>query len=234
MRARAATPRGPRLPRPSAYAPRRGPRPRAERPRSLCDRRPSVRPRAWEDEAMSCPSCGHENPADANFCGQCGEPLPSERTCPECGRSNPAELRFCRGCGVALSEAPAGAANGSGGNGAHANAAAALPPPAPPDPSAAESPSAGDGEAEGAGDGAVEAGRIAGGRYAIGEFLGEGGRKRVYRGHDAVLDRDVAVAIVKTEGLDAEGRTRVRREAQAMARLGDHPHVVTVFDIGEE
>ena len=65
-------------------------------------------------------------------------------------------------------------------------------------------------------------------------FLGEGGRKRVYLAHDTRLDRDVAVAVIKTEGLDAAGLTRVRREAQAMGRLGDHPHIVTVFDIGEE
>ncbi len=65
-------------------------------------------------------------------------------------------------------------------------------------------------------------------------FLGEGGRKRVYLAHDSKLDRDVAVAVIKTEGLDAEGLTRVRREAQAMGRLGDHPYIVTVFDIGEE
>jgi class 3 adenylate cyclase len=65
-------------------------------------------------------------------------------------------------------------------------------------------------------------------------FLGEGGRKRVYLAHDTRLDRDVAFSLIKTEGLDASGLARVRREAQAMGRLGSHPHVVTVFDIGEE
>src|SRR3954462_954853 len=72
------------------------------------------------------------------------------------------------------------------------------------------------------------------GRYVVERFLGEGDRKLVYLAHDTALDRDVAVALVKTEGLDEGGRARVRREAQAMARLGDHPHVVTVHDIGEE
>jgi predicted ATPase len=65
-------------------------------------------------------------------------------------------------------------------------------------------------------------------------FLGEGARKRVYLAHDTSLDSDVAVAVVKTEGLDADGLIRVRREAQAMGRLRDHPHIVPVFDIGQE
>jgi len=44
----------------------------------------------------------------------------------------------------------------------------------------------------------------------------------------------VAFALIKTDGLDAEGLLRIKREAQAMGRLGDHPHIVSVFDIGEE
>jgi class 3 adenylate cyclase/tetratricopeptide (TPR) repeat protein len=75
---------------------------------------------------------------------------------------------------------------------------------------------------------------FAGGRYQVKRFLGEGGRKRVYLAHDARLDRDVAFSLIKTEGLDEAGQARIRREAQAMGRLGDHPNIVTVFDIGEE
>ncbi|MEE8370113.1 MAG: protein kinase, partial [Dehalococcoidia bacterium] len=65
-------------------------------------------------------------------------------------------------------------------------------------------------------------------------FLGEGGRKKVYLAHDTSLDRDVAFSLIKTEGLDAAGLARARREAQAMGRLGSHPHIVTIHDIGEE
>jgi eukaryotic-like serine/threonine-protein kinase len=72
------------------------------------------------------------------------------------------------------------------------------------------------------------------GRYEADRFLGEGGRKLVYRAHDRELDRDVAVAVVKTGDLDEDALDRVRRETRAMARLGDHPHIVTVHDIGEE
>jgi Protein kinase domain len=74
---------------------------------------------------------------------------------------------------------------------------------------------------------------FANGRYAVKKFLGEGGKKKVYLAHDSLLDRDVAFALIKGEGLDLIGRERVTREAQAMGRLGSHPHVVTVFDLGE-
>jgi len=59
-----------------------------------------------------------------------------------------------------------------------------------------------------------------GGRYEVREFLGEGGKKKVYLAHDTLLDRDVAFALIKTEGLDEVGRQRIQREAQTMGRLG--------------
>ena len=65
------------------------------------------------------------------------------------------------------------------------------------------------------------------------EFLGEGGRKRVYKAHDSVLDRDVALAVIKVEGLDPS-RVRITREAQAMGRLGDYPHVLSIHDLEDE
>ncbi len=75
---------------------------------------------------------------------------------------------------------------------------------------------------------------FAAGRYAVRRFLGEGGRKRVYLAHDEKLKRDVAVAVIKTDGLDAQGLSRVQREAQAMAKLGDHANIVTIHDVGDE
>jgi tetratricopeptide (TPR) repeat protein len=75
---------------------------------------------------------------------------------------------------------------------------------------------------------------FANGRYTVTKFLGEGGKKKVYLARDSRLDRDVAFALIKTEGLDEASRVRVQREAEAMGRLGAHPHIVTVFDIGEE
>ncbi len=75
---------------------------------------------------------------------------------------------------------------------------------------------------------------FASGRYEVRRFLGEGGKKRVFLAHDSLLDRDVAFALVRTEGLDATGRERVRREAQAMGRLGNHANLVSVLDLGQE
>jgi class 3 adenylate cyclase len=75
---------------------------------------------------------------------------------------------------------------------------------------------------------------FANGRYQVRELLGEGSKKRVYRAHDTLLDREVAFALIKIDGLDDAGRERVRREARAMGRLGSHPNIVSVLDLGEE
>ncbi len=75
---------------------------------------------------------------------------------------------------------------------------------------------------------------VGGGRYVIQHLLGEGARKRVYVATDTRLGREVAVAVVKTDGLDDAGRKRIEREARAMALLGDHRHIVTVHDVGED
>jgi tetratricopeptide (TPR) repeat protein len=70
-------------------------------------------------------------------------------------------------------------------------------------------------------------------RYQVKKFLGEGGKKKVYLTHDTLLDRDVAFALIKTEKLDDASRARVTREARAMGRLGDHPNIVAIYDMGD-
>ncbi len=74
---------------------------------------------------------------------------------------------------------------------------------------------------------------ITGDRYVVKGWLGEGAFKRVYLAYDTMLDRDVALALVKMEVLDESGRQRLRRELRSMGRLGDHQHIVTVHDVGE-
>ncbi len=75
---------------------------------------------------------------------------------------------------------------------------------------------------------------FANGRYQITGFLGEGGKKKVYLCRDTTLDRDVAFGLIKADGLDDASRQRITREAQAMARLGDNPNIMPIFDLGEE
>jgi tRNA A-37 threonylcarbamoyl transferase component Bud32/Flp pilus assembly protein TadD len=70
------------------------------------------------------------------------------------------------------------------------------------------------------------------GRYVLLEKLGAGGMGEVFAAYDPQLDRKVALKLLRTGALSAEeGRARLLREAQAMARL-QHPNVIAVHDVG--
>ena len=75
---------------------------------------------------------------------------------------------------------------------------------------------------------------IANGRYMLGRLLGEGAGKRVYLATDTRLQREVAAALFKAVGSDETAMRRARREAEAMAKLGEHSNIVNVYDFGEE
>jgi tetratricopeptide (TPR) repeat protein len=75
---------------------------------------------------------------------------------------------------------------------------------------------------------------FAGGRYQVKQLLGEGGQKHVVLAHDARLDRDVVISLLKPGGGDLNSNDRLLREGRALGRLGDHPNIVTVYDIGDE
>ncbi|HXK12852.1 MAG TPA: protein kinase [Vicinamibacteria bacterium] len=70
------------------------------------------------------------------------------------------------------------------------------------------------------------------GRYPILDELGQGAMGTVYRGRDAMLDRDVAVKVMSKGLSDAHARERFLREARAAAKL-QHPNIVVVYEIGE-
>ncbi len=71
-----------------------------------------------------------------------------------------------------------------------------------------------------------------GGRYELLELLGAGGAARVFRAHDRVLDRIVAVKLLRAEyGTDPDFVARFQREARAVAALS-HPNIVEVYDYG--
>ena len=69
-------------------------------------------------------------------------------------------------------------------------------------------------------------------RYRFESEIGRGGMSVVYRAHDTLLDRPVAIKVLVASGLGTEGRARWLREAQAAARL-THPNIVPVYDVGE-
>ncbi|MDP9235791.1 MAG: alpha/beta fold hydrolase [Chloroflexota bacterium] len=75
---------------------------------------------------------------------------------------------------------------------------------------------------------------FAAGRYVVVRPLGAGGQKSVYLVHDNALDRDCALALIRNEDLGPDDLLRFQHEAQAMARLGAHSNIVSVFDIGEQ
>jgi len=71
------------------------------------------------------------------------------------------------------------------------------------------------------------------GRYVVSKLLGEGGQKIVFLARDTQLDRDVAIALLKAEGIDDASLARLKREARALAHLEAQPHIVAIYDIGD-
>jgi eukaryotic-like serine/threonine-protein kinase len=136
----------------------------------------------------------------------------------------------------------------SGTTAAHAHAApgdgyppaAAHPPVTGPGGAAAPAHGAAPGGQPGAAHGGEHigehgAGRLIGGRYRLLGRLGHGGMGTVWRAHDEVVDRHVAVKEPRVpDHLGAGERDKVhlrmQREARAAARI-DHPSVVTVHDV---
>jgi hypothetical protein len=76
-------------------------------------------------------------------------------------------------------------------------------------------------------------GRVVADRYEIQELLGAGGMSSVYRAHDKLLERSVALKVLHEHfSRDPEYVERFRREARAIAKVS-HPNIVTVIDRGE-
>lgn len=77
-------------------------------------------------------------------------------------------------------------------------------------------------------------GKVLNKRYKLEGTLGEGGMALVYKAKDLILDRWVAIKILRPQLMsDKEFLNRFHREAKAVARLS-HPNVVNIYDIGQD
>lgn len=77
-------------------------------------------------------------------------------------------------------------------------------------------------------------GKTLGGRYVVIEQIGEGGMATVYKAKDQLLNRYVAVKVLKHEYTqDEEFIKKFKRESIAAASL-THPNIVSIFDVGED
>ncbi|WP_300279000.1 Stk1 family PASTA domain-containing Ser/Thr kinase [Peptacetobacter sp.] len=75
---------------------------------------------------------------------------------------------------------------------------------------------------------------ILGNRYKIEKKIGEGGMAYVYEAKDKLLNRVVAVKVLRPEFVDdQEFLKKFKREAEAVASLS-HPNIVNVYDVGED
>lgn len=71
-------------------------------------------------------------------------------------------------------------------------------------------------------------------RYEIVKSIGEGGMANVYLAHDVILDRDVAIKILRGDlAGDEKFVRRFQREALAASSLS-HPNIVEMYDVGED
>ncbi len=80
----------------------------------------------------------------------------------------------------------------------------------------------------------MEAGKKLGGRYKIVRHIGSGGMANVYLGHDLILDRPVAIKVLRFDFRDnKDALRRFQREALSATQL-IHPNIVGVYDVDEE
>ncbi|MGE7922195.1 Stk1 family PASTA domain-containing Ser/Thr kinase [Viridibacillus arvi] len=72
------------------------------------------------------------------------------------------------------------------------------------------------------------------GRYKVLEWIGGGGMSNVYLAHDMILDRDVAIKVLRYSFSDEEElHRRFQREALSATSL-THPNIVSIYDVGED
>ena len=138
---------------------------------------------AMEKQSMHCPNCEYDSESSERFCVRCGHQFSA--SCPSCGREVPPDALFCGSCGTRLGDFVSNQIERSLADDSKSSTSPVSSPDASNQPAS-----------------------FANGRYEVRRFLGEGGKKKVYLAHDNLLDRDVAFALIKTEGLDDTSRDR--------------------------
>src|SRR6266516_5102221 len=77
-------------------------------------------------------------------------------------------------------------------------------------------------------------GETVAGRYGLEEVVGHGGMSTVYKAHDSLLERNVALKVLHQQyNEDEDFVERFKREARSVAQI-QHPNIVTVIDRGED
>src|SRR5438034_9212727 len=72
------------------------------------------------------------------------------------------------------------------------------------------------------------------GQYEIVSLLGKGGMAAVYRARQLAVEREVALKVIKPDLIDGEHLVRRLEHEAATLALLDHPHIVKVFDHGQQ
>ncbi|MDY2732380.1 MAG: protein kinase, partial [Erysipelotrichaceae bacterium] len=76
--------------------------------------------------------------------------------------------------------------------------------------------------------------KVIAGRYELVKCIGHGGMADVYLALDLILDRQVAIKILKPDSnADKVALERFAREAQASTQLS-HPNIVDIYDVGDD
>ena len=132
---------------------------------------------------MQCQGCGHNNRDDAKFYESCGASL--DKSCSSCGNALRLSARFCDSCGTPVETAADRGGPRAPSEGKQTRTSISEPASFAAGRFSDSVPSS-----------------FADGRYLVRKFLGDGVKKRVFLAHDELLDRDAALALIKTEGLD--------------------------------
>ena len=143
---------------------------------------------------MKCPNCQSDVPADARFCGECGQAM--------------------RQLGKSLVEEPS-ASDGPDLSGLRTIDDMETRPP------------------RGESQRLMQPGEVFAGRYEVSKVIGEGGMGVVYRAHDKLTEKDVALKLIRADRL--AGKDAVKRLIREGVTSRDirHANVVAVYDVGD-